>query len=88
MKCASNPIPGLSLLFLHHPHMLLFVIHWIFHLLVLSTTVITVWVGADVTCIQAHKICDIDTKEEGRTIHQHVNCVDCIHARVFQYTSK
>ena len=24
MKCASNPIPGLSLLFLHHPYMLIF----------------------------------------------------------------
>ena len=34
MKYASNPIPGLSLLFLHHPYMLLFGIHWIFHLLV------------------------------------------------------
>ena len=30
IKCASNPIPGLSLLFLHHPCMLLFGIHWIF----------------------------------------------------------
>ena len=34
MKCASNPIPGLSLLFLHHPYMLLLGIQWIFHLLV------------------------------------------------------
>ena len=36
MKCASNPIPGLSLLFLHHPYMLLFRIHCIFHLLVIG----------------------------------------------------
>ena len=33
-KCASNPIPGLSLLFLHHPYMLHSGIHWNFHLLV------------------------------------------------------